>query len=69
MDEFHCEHSWGESEEVELGHGIVRSPLCKHCGAVQFEVRRQAAERRRADWVGQEALLRAANQSSRRAQT
>lgn len=51
-----CEHVWGDVEEVELGIGIVHSPLCKHCGAVKLEVGRRVAERRRQDWIDQNAV-------------
>ncbi len=52
-----CEHAWGEVEEVELGIGIVHSPLCKHCGAVKLEVGRQVAERRRQAWLEREVRV------------
>lgn len=51
MIEGGCEHSWGESEEVEIsGLGPVHSPICRHCGAAKIEVGRQLAERQRQEW-------------------
>lgn len=40
-----CVHAWGEAEECETGMGLVRSPVCQHCGALKFDV--DLRERRR----------------------
>lgn len=57
-----CVHSWGEPEEVELGLGTLRSPLCKHCGAVKLQEEHRAHERRRIEF-----MLRSGHTQQRRA--
>lgn len=37
MNDEQCNHAWGEAEECETGRGIVRTPVCNHCGALKFE--------------------------------
>lgn len=43
-----CRHEWGEAELCEISsHGNVHSPVCRHCGAVKFEVDLEAGRRER----------------------
>lgn len=38
MNDEACEvHSWGDAEDCETTHGNIRSPVCKHCGAIKLE--------------------------------
>lgn len=48
MNDDVCHHEWGEAELCEISsHGNVHSPVCRHCGAVKFEVDLEAGRRER----------------------
>lgn len=48
MNDDICHHEWGEAELCEISsHGNVHSPVCRHCGAVKFEVDLEAGRRER----------------------